>query len=736
MALCLIACAAPLHAQQGPSELRAERQAEANRPRVCLVLSGGGARGAAHIGVLKVLEEMRIPIDCITGTSMGAVVGAAYASGMSIAEMEKLAGAITVDALFKEKPPRRENSIRRKQDDFRNLFGVEIGVADDGTMQFAKGVVSGVQLETLLRRLSRIKGSIDFDLLPIPFRAVATDLVTGAPKVFANGDLALAMRASMSVPGIIAPAEFDGMMLVDGGLVDNLPVGVARSLGADIVIAVNLGTPLMTRKEIRDVLGITGQMIAILTEQNVQQTLASLKPTDILVLPELGNFSAADFDRLPETYPIGEAAARKVADRLAPLAVSPAIYASWQRERTAPLVADRRPVDAITFDPPSRVASAYAESLMATRPGEPLDQTRLDADLLRLYGTGDFEHVSYRLVDSPARRILNVEAVAKSWGPNYLRFGLGLSSDFQGNAFFNLLGQYRRTWVNELGGEWRTDVAFGRNSEISTEFYQPLDATHRFFVAPRATYQRGYLQVFEDKSKVAEYAFPTFLAGIDVGSGFTRYGEVRFGTFWGVTRNDLLSGQPLLGDENNTRLAGIRALAYFDQLDSVYFPKDGWMAKGELLRGLKGLGSDLSYDRWDVEGVAALTRGRHTLQFGLRGAGPISGSDTPGYLAMPWGGFLQQSGFATGQLLNERFVFGRVAYMYKLMDVPLLEGLYAGVSGEVGHYGSAVIEGNPTGTLYSGAAFLALDSPIGPIYLGYGVGSGSNRSAYFFLGRP
>ena len=415
-------------ASQGPSPAAAP-----HRPKVCLVLSGGGARGAAHIGVLRVLEEYRVPIDCITGTSMGSLVGAAYASGMTVPEMEALTEKITFDLLFKETPPRQDLTIRRKQDELRlNLSGPQIGVTDKGEVRFAKGIVSGVQLETVLRELSRIKGPVSFDTLPIPFRAVATDLVTGRPKVFDSGDLALAMRSSMSVPGVIAPAEVDGMMLVDGGLVNNLPVDVARGMGADIVIAVNLGTPLMKAEDIKDVLGITGQMIGILTEQNVQRTLATLKPTDILILPELGNYSAGDFDHMKSTWAIGEAAARKVSDQLRGAVPAADAYAAFQSQRTRPVVASTRPIDEIVFQPaPKRVNTEYMGTLMETQAGEPLDQATLDRDLLRLYGTEDFEHVSYQLLESPGRRILNVQGVEKSWGPNYLRFGLGLSSDFR-----------------------------------------------------------------------------------------------------------------------------------------------------------------------------------------------------------------------------------------------------------------------------------------------------------------
>jgi NTE family protein len=307
----------------GPSALAAEPAAASapqGRPKICLVLSGGGARGAAHIGVLKVLEELRVPIDCIAGTSMGSIVGGAYATGMSTSDMEKLVGGLTTGTIFKERPPRQDLAIRRKIDDHTNLFTPEIGVRSDGLL-LPKGAVSGVQLETVLRQLANAPGYRNFDTLPIPYRAVATDLVAGTPVVFSQGELANVMRASMSVPGAVAPTEYEGKLLVDGGLTDNLPVDVARAMGADIIIAVNLGTPLMKREELTSIIGVTGQMLNILTEQNVRASLASLRPTDILIKPELGDFSAGDFDHLPKTIPIGEAAARKEASRLSELSI-------------------------------------------------------------------------------------------------------------------------------------------------------------------------------------------------------------------------------------------------------------------------------------------------------------------------------------------------------------------------------------------------------------------------------
>ena len=332
LASIVAAVAVPIGAwAQAPAEAPAAATAT-KRPKICLVLSGGGARGAAHVGVIKVLEEYRVPIHCVAGTSMGALVGGAFASGMTVPEMEKVNADITVEKLFKERPPRQELSMRRKADDFRNYVGPEIGTGAD-TAVVTKGLVTGVQLETVLRKLSRVQGYVRFDDMPIQYRAVATDLVTGKAVVFSEGDLANVMRASMSVPGAVAPAEYAGMTLVDGMLTSNLPVDAARAMGADIVIAVNVGTPLLKREQLTSILGVANQMLSILTEQNVQASLASLKSTDILISPDLGDYSTGDFDNLTKITPLGEEAARKVADRLAQLSMPPAEYAALRQRQ-------------------------------------------------------------------------------------------------------------------------------------------------------------------------------------------------------------------------------------------------------------------------------------------------------------------------------------------------------------------------------------------------------------------
>jgi len=720
----------PVLAQPAPPS------AAGGRPKVCLVLSGGGARGVAHVGVLKALETLRIPIDCIAGTSMGAVIGGAYASGMTTREMEDVIAGLSTDILFRETPPRQDQAIRRKLDDRSILFGLELGLRD-GEIDFPKGVVTGVQLESVLRRLVKTPGFRKFDELPIRYRAVATDLVSGKAMVFHEGELANVMRASMSVPGEIAPAEIEGALYVDGGLTDNLPVDVARSMGADIVIAVNLGTPLLKREELGSVFGVTGQMINILTEQNVRASLASLKSTDMLIEPALGEFSAADFDHLPTTVPIGIAAVQPVAARLTPLALAPERYAELRLAQTATPPRDDRPIAEIRFRHLERVNPEWAAAELDTRVGAPLDQAVLDRDLRRLFGSGDFEHIGYRIIEEPGRRVLDVDAAEKAWGPNYLRFGLGLASDLHGQNTFNAAVSYRRTWINALGGEWRTDAQIGQTSRFYSEFYQPLTVGNLLFVAPQVELERRTVDVFQASQRIARYDVRESTLALDVGSSVTKYGEARAGVVVGVVDASLDTGPAELAPpDTRPRIGAYRVRAIFDQLDSANFPRFGSAASVNVKLSSKSLGATDEYQRWDADFLAAHSFGPHTFRVAGKFGGTFGNDPLPPYDLFQWGGFLQQSGYPTGALLGQRLAFGRVEYTYKLAQQRLLEGLYAGVSLEAGRVGSPVVQGNPAGTLKSLGIYLGADTPIGPFYLGYGFAADGNHSAYLFLGRP
>jgi len=718
-----------------PDEAR-QPAAGAKRPKICLVLSGGGARGAAHVGVIKVLEEYRVPIHCIAGTSMGALVGGAYATGMNVAEMEKVTAGMSVEKLFKEQPPRQELTMRRKADDFLNFIGPEIGTSS-GNANLTKGVVTGVQLETVLRELSKVQGYHRFDELPIPYRAVATDLVTGKAVIFSEGEIANVMRASMSVPGAVSPAEYGGMMLVDGMLTSNLPVETARAMGADIVIAVNVGTPLLKREELNSILGVAGQMLSILTEQNVQASLASLKPTDILISPELGDFSTGDFDNLPKITPLGEVAARKVADRLAQLSLPADEYAALRKRQQVSVPPDLRPIDEIRFDNLTRVNPQAAQAVMETTVGQPIVQSRVDADMRRLYGTGDFEHVNYRILEESGRRVMAVEAVEKAWGPNYLRLGIGLSSDFSGETYFSLIAAHRMTWLNSLGAELRTDAQVGYDSSLRVEFYQPLIVKGGFFIAPRVAIGQERVNLFSRGDRIAVYNVGSRDAAVDLGVQFGQYGELRLGVEGGRLIPRLDTGPSIIDPADVTYDRGaVTTRLILDRLDNADFPRQGWAAQVEVYGSTTDLGAAASYTKWQAGGSVAHSFGENTVRFRARFGGKIGSNPLPTYDQIGWGGFLKQSGYATGQLIGADVQFGQLMYYRRILRGGLFDGAYGGLSLEVGNYTQSLVPGNASGVLKSMALFVASDSPVGPAYLGYGRAADGTQSLYFYLGRP
>ena len=343
-------------------------------------------------------------------------------------------------------------------------------------IDFPKGVVSGVQLESVLRQLVKTPGFREFDALPIPYRAVATDLVSGKAMVFHDGDLANVMRASMSVPGAIAPADIDDAIYVDGGLTDNLPVDVARSMGADIVIAVNLGTPLLKREELG--LGVRRDRTDDQHPDRAERAHVA-RVAEVHRHPDRARARRLLGHRFrPPSRHASRSASppwRRSTARLAPLALPPERYAELRIAQTTTPPRDERPIAEIRFRHLERVNPD------AAAPNSTRQLARRSTRQCSIATCGGCSAVATSstsataMIEESGRRVLDVDAVEKSWGPNYLRFGLGLASDLQGQNTFNAAVSYRRTWINALGGEWRTDLQIGQTSRFYSELYQPLD---------------------------------------------------------------------------------------------------------------------------------------------------------------------------------------------------------------------------------------------------------------------
>jgi NTE family protein len=320
-------------------------------------------------------------------------------------------------------------------------------------------------------------------------------------------------------------------------------------------------------------------------------------------------------------------------------------------------------------------------------------------------------------------------------GPNYLRFGLGLVSDLQGDAYFNLAASYRRTWVNPLGAEWRTDLQMGRNSHVISEFYQPLQTSRYLFIAPRIEFNREAYDLYQVNQRVARYNVRTDRAALDLGTELTKYGEMRLGILGGHLDATLETGPPSLEPPGSVKQGAVTFKASLDQLDNARYPRSGMAADVHVFASEKSLGATDAYKKWDASVLGAYSFGAHTIQLALKSGGELGNDPLPRYDLFRWGGLFQQSGYRTGALLGERLRFARLVYMGRIAQQQLFDGLYAGVSLEAGRMDKPLVPGSPTGTLKSVAAFFSLDTLLGPLYLGYGWAADGNRSAYLYLGQ-
>lgn len=708
-----------------------------DRPRIGLALAGGGGKGWAHVGVLKVLEALRVPVDCIAGTSAGAIVGGVYATGTGPDEMEAILHESDWNVLFRDSAPREDQSFARKSEDLRGLWNFEVGVDRHG-VKVPTGIFAGQEVNALLRRMTRrAAGASSFDSLRIPFRAVATDLRTGELVVLDHGELAAAMRASMAVPGAFTPETVDGRLLVDGGVRENLPVQTVRAMGADIVIAVDLGSAALSDDRLGNPLGVAQQAVAILLDLNVRASRATLTPSDVLIQPQVAGFSTGDFSRGRELVPIGERAARQVEGRLRTLALSEADYRLWQEARRQ-RGRDRVPVAEVVVDASQlrHVNPDYVRSQVSgdrgTRTVEPRHVEDEIADLL---GDGHYERIDYRYADRPdGRRALVVTPREKPWGPGYLGLGLQLATDFRETTWFNLLGSYRRTWVNALGAEWRNDFSVGQTTAVRSEFHQPLSLSGGFFVAPAVFAGRTSQNLFVADQPVATYRIQTLGVGLDAGRAFGRYAELRIGLERADIRYEPSVALPLFPVANYAAGSVVTRFTV-DRLDSASFPRAGYLLAAIHRLSEPALGADVRYQKATLAATGAYSLGPHTLQLEVKGGGAIDGQ-LPIHDLQSLGGLFNLSGYMIRQYQGQRSVLGRSAYYYRMADVPVvLKGLYTGVSLETGQVWRR-IDGSPgQGLLPAAAIFVGADSALGPFYLAYGRGLDDGiQTLYFYLG--
>jgi NTE family protein len=707
-----------------------------SRPRVGLVLSGGGARGISHIGVIKVLEEMRVPVDFITGTSMGAIVGGLYAAGMSPDDLEKLVTGIDWDNAFTDRPAVDELAFRRKQDSQRYKIDVDLGYRD-GKFAMPKGMIQGQNLNVLLKTLLLHTADVkDFDNLRIPFRAVAADIETGDQVILQSGDLAQAIRASMSIPGVFAPVEIGGRMLVDGGIANNLPADIARQMGADIIIAVDIGTPLRSRENLSSAASITAQVMTILIQKNMQAQLANMKKEDIVIQPVLGNIGTSDFSNAARTLSLGYEAADKVRNRLAALSVGPGLYQKYLAQQRKG--STKEPViDYVRVENNSPLAPQVLEAQIETKAGETLNPEKLVRDTRRLYGLDTFESVDFRLENINKQTGLVFTTNEKSWGDTFIKFGFSMADNFKGENTYSVGASVTKTGLNALGGEWRTEFQIGDSPRVFTEFYQPLTSSTRFFINPQAEFRQRNVNIFDHNGNiVAQYLIRYMAGGLGVGRQLGNWGEIRLGLFRAYGGYKVNIGDPALPSDSFNEGGLITSFSY-NTLDRFDFPTRGAEIDAIITNNFQALGADDNANSLTLSWQVVKTWGKYTFIPGILYSGFFNSNETIEN-SYNIGGFFNLSGYSPNELSGRQVGVTRVIFYRNMGSVGLgsfRNQLYLGGSAEAGNAWQPKEDITLDSLIYAGSVFVGLNTFLGPVFLAYGLAEGGHQTIGLSLGQ-
>jgi len=548
------------------------------RPKIGLALSGGGARGITHVGVLKALEEKRIPIDYIAGTSMGSIVGGLYATGMTPEDLEWAVNSVDWKNALNPANKRHLKNYRQKQEEKDYFADIEIGISKEGAKS-GTGLVGDHKVMLELQRLVGSFNEKDFDKFPIPFRAVTTDLNAGEPYVIKQGDLAMAMRASMAVPLVFGPVKHQGRMLVDGGILNNLPVDVVKAMGADIVIAVDISSPLATVDEQSSVLAVTYQSVDV---SLVQNTKRSLKRADIIIQPALNGIDASMFDQVKAMINEGYLSTYQLSEQLMPLSVSENEYITHQEIRNFLPRDIPSKIRFISFDGNIRTATERLTTRANQLIGQEFNASLVQDFVDQIVSTEeDIQLITYHVESKNGQKGIAFKVKEKQWGPDYLKFGLKVADDFDSNTRISVLVRHHRYNINSKGGHWVNDLSVGSVLSWQSELYQPLDFENKFFASANIDTIKDTRRYYHGIKATGEYDHKKFGFGINLGYNPTVNSELRAGIWY---KDE--SVVPIINNQDfKTAVNGTTGLLInfgYDTLEKTISPRYGFDLSTEL----------------------------------------------------------------------------------------------------------------------------------------------------------
>ncbi|MGR3970919.1 patatin [Shewanella sp. 1180_01] len=716
----------------------------AERLKIGVVLSGGGAKGAAHVGVLKILEEHNIPVDYIAGTSIGAYVAGMYSLGYSASEVEAIMMGVDWDSGYSDTIPRNILSYRDKQ--LRDRYNIPLNIGyNEGQVRAPSGLLRGQTMSQLLRQSTDLVQQFgNFDDLAIPYRAVATDLETSLPVVISHGSMVKAMQASATVPGALQPAQIEGKLLVDGGIANNMPVDVVKAMGADIIIAVDIGSPLVKKDKLDSTIAVLDQLSNFLTNASTEKQKLLLTDKDVLIRPAIDALSTTDFTIMPLALTLGKEAANGQLDKLSSMSVSPEEYAAYVEAKQAKgklLMADvRHSVNEIVFDNQSKVSLNLLTETLNIKPGQAVSKDELNEALKRIYSLNKFERVDAEFVEGEDGRVLTVTTKAKSWGPNYFQLGFNWEDDFNSESAISFDMAYTMTDLTFNGGEWRNEIKLGMEKLFATEFYQPLDRDQQFFSRARYQYDTRNWDLYDNNNRLLTFDKKTHTIELGIGYNYTSQGMIELGLV--AERGAIINDAWLLRDLDFSSYGAYFRFGY-DSLDSISFPTSGNRVTLNVYVRNEDFDDiiDDNQNEYSVQIEAdwkgALSVGNHAFV----GKASISTNDNDGMNTLhlsELGGFLNLSGYHKDSLTGAHKVFGAFVYQYDLgrdalgmTDYPL----YLGWSLEAGNVWDERSEVTLTDLIYASSLYIGTDTSMGPAAIGFGITDLGDKSFYLFVGK-
>ncbi|MEL0608581.1 patatin-like phospholipase family protein [Vibrio echinoideorum] len=733
------------------------------RPTVAVVLAGGGAKGAAHIGVLKALEEMQIPVDYITGTSMGSYVGGLYATGMSADEIESFIYTVDWNRGYRDRVNRSDRRVRDKEYEDRYQLNTDLGLGW-GEIKARKGVVQGQNMLRILRETTGNLSPFDsFDQLAIPYRSVATDIIKLEEVVIDHGHLVDAMMASMSVPGALPPYEVDGRMLVDGGVTNNMPVDVARAMGADIVIAVDISSNYKDKEDFTTFLSAADQLSNYLVRRSTQEQAETLTDDDVFLRPDVGQMDTTEFDKMPGAYQAGYDAAREYSSELSKLSLSNADYQKYiehkQQARKQLKHGDQTVVDKVAINNNSHYSDKLIENRLHLDSGKILKTSEIESQVKDLYALDRFELITYEFENVDGEDQLQVDVNEKSWGPNYLNFRFYLEDDFATESQYSIGMSANFTDINSHGAELRTNVEMGTDKLIEAELFSPFFSSHKLFTSASLVYSNQKRNLPANIDDIEEpglevtqdylpMTYKEFISELALGYQPTLWQELKVGLRY--TDGDIeVASLPSLGGGSYKRTGAFMSYR-LDTLDNFSLPTEGYFVDLEYLITHDKFDSDTSISdtalttesdtvyEFSANFMAAQSIDKHTLVAKLDYGIVESKNSIFPIDPKELGGFLNLSGIPRNSMIGQNLAYTSLIYRYKWFenDFGLFKSpFYVGASIEHGGVWSnndLSIDEAPMFT--AGSVFAGVDSPVGPIILAYGRTEDNYDSVYLIIG--